>query len=151
MTLALRLDRHCANAIALARFLAAHPAVERVHFPALESDPFHALAKRQMRQFGGMLAFELRGGAEAGRRFMNALRLVSRAVSLGDAESLAQHPASMTHSTYTPEQRAAHGISEGLVRLSAGLEDAHDLLADVEQALGAVSVPCMRAVERAHA
>lgn len=147
-TLALRLDRHCRNAMALARFLAAHPAVERVHFPGLESDPHHALAKRQMRQFGGMLAFELRGGVEAGKRFMNALRLVSRAVSLGDAESLAQHPASMTHSTYTPEQRAAHGISEGLVRLSAGLEDEHDLLADVAQALGAVSVPRAPAAER---
>jgi methionine-gamma-lyase len=148
-TLALRLDRHCRNAMALARMLAAHPAVERVHFPGLESDPYHGIAKRQMRQFGGMLAFELRGGVEAGRRFMNALRLVSRAVSLGDAESLAQHPASMTHSTYTPEQRAAHGISEGLVRLSAGLEDECDLLADVEQALAAVSTPRAAAVERA--
>jgi methionine-gamma-lyase len=120
-----------------------------VHFPGLESDPYHGIAKRQMRQFGGMLAFELRGGVEAGRRFMNALRLVSRAVSLGDAESLAQHPASMTHSTYTPEQRAAHGISEGLVRLSAGLEDGCDLLADVEQALAAVSTPRAAAAEPA--
>lgn len=146
-TLALRLDRHCRNAMALARLLAAHPAVERVHFPGLESDPYHALAQRQMRQFGGMLAFELRGGVGAGKRFMNALRLVSRAVSLGDAESLAQHPASMTHSAYTPEQRAAHGISEGLVRLSAGLEDEHDLLGDVAQALAAASMPCAPAME----
>lgn len=134
-TLALRMDRHCSNAMALARMLATHPAVERVYFPGLESDRFHALAKRQMRQFGGMLAFELRGGVSAGMRFMNALQMVARAVSLGDAESLAQHPASMTHSTYTPEERAAHGISEGLVRISAGLEDEHDLLADVRQAL----------------
>jgi methionine-gamma-lyase len=138
-TLSLRLDRHCRNAMALARVLAAHPAVARVHFPGLQTDPFHALARRQMRQFGGMLAFELRGGAEAGKRFMNALRVVSRAVSLGDAESLAQHPASMTHSTYTPEERAAHGISEGLVRLSAGLEDEADLVGDVLQALEAVA------------
>ena len=137
-TLALRMDRHCSNAMALARALASHPLVERVYFPGLESDPFHALAKRQMRKFGGMLAFELIGGAEAGKRFMNALQLVARAVSLGDAESLAQHPASMTHSTYTPEERAEHGISEGLVRLSAGLEDEEDLLADVLQALDAV-------------
>ncbi|MEJ6003067.1 methionine gamma-lyase [Paucibacter soli] len=135
-TLALRMDRHCSNAMAVARLLAAHPAVESVYFPGLESDPFHALAKRQMKgKFGGMVAFELRGGAAAGKRFMNALQMVARAVSLGDAESLAQHPASMTHSTYTPEERAAHGISEGLVRISAGLEDEQDLLADVQQAL----------------
>ncbi len=86
---------------------------------------------------GGMIAFELKGGLVDGRRFMNALQLFSRAVSLGDAESLAQHPASMTHSTYSPEQRAEHGISEGLVRLSVGLEDIADLLADVTQALDA--------------
>lgn len=134
-TLALRMDRHCDNAMRLASLLAMHPGVARVHFPGLERDPGHAVAARQMRRFGGMVAFELRGGVEAGRRFMNALRMVARAVSLGDAESLAQHPASMTHSAYTPEQRAAHGISEGLVRLSAGLEDPDDLLADVAQAL----------------
>lgn len=140
-TLALRMDRHCSNAMAVARLLAAHPAVERVYFPGLESDPQYELAKRQMRKFGGMLAFELRGGIAAGRRFMNALQLVARAVSLGDAESLAQHPASMTHSTYTAEERAAHGISEGLVRLSAGLEDEIDLLADVRQALDTLDIP----------
>lgn len=134
-TLALRMDRHCSNAMALARALAAHPRVERVYFPGLETDPYHALAKRQMRQFGGMLAFELRGGVAAGKRFMNALQLIARAVSLGDAESLAQHPASMTHSCYTPEERKLHGITEGLVRISAGLEDEQDLLADVQQAL----------------
>jgi methionine-gamma-lyase len=86
---------------------------------------------------GGMLAFELKGGIEAGRRFMNALQLITRAVSLGDAESLAQHPASMTHSFYTPEERQEHLIAEGLVRISAGLEDLDDLLADVKQALDA--------------
>jgi methionine-gamma-lyase len=106
-----------------------------VHFPGLPSFPQHALAQRQMRQFGGMIAFELKGGMAAGMRFMDALQLVARAVSLGDAETLAQHPASMTHSTYTPEERAQHGISEGLVRLSIGLEDIDDLLADIEQAL----------------
>jgi methionine-gamma-lyase len=88
-----------------------------------------------MRQFGGMVAFELKGGMAAGIRFMDALQLVTRAVSLGDAETLAQHPASMTHATYTAEQRAVHGISEGLVRLSVGLEDPQDILADIRQAL----------------
>jgi methionine-gamma-lyase len=88
-----------------------------------------------MRQAGGMIAFELQGGLQAGVAFMDALKLVTLAVSLGDAESLAQHPATMTHSTYTPEERAAHGISDGLVRLSVGLEDIEDLLADIAQAL----------------
>jgi methionine-gamma-lyase len=115
--------------------VARHPATAVVHFPGLPSFPQHALATRQMRQYGGMIAFELHGGLQAGMRFMNALQLVTRAVSLGDAESLAQHPASMTHSTYTPEERAAHGISDGLVRLSIGLEDIADILEDVRQAL----------------
>ncbi len=134
-TLALRMDRHCSNAQQVAELIAAHPAAAVVHYPGLKSFPQHALAKRQMRQMGGMIAFELHGGLQAGIRFMDALQLVTRAVSLGDAESLAQHPASMTHSTYTPEERAAHGISEGLVRLSVGLEDLDDILADVSQAL----------------
>jgi methionine-gamma-lyase len=138
-TLALRMRQHCANAQALAELLAAHPAVEVVHYPGLPAFPQHALARRQMALAGGMIALELRGGFEAGRRFLDALRLVTRAVSLGDAESLAQHPASMTHSTYTAEQRRAHGISEGLVRISAGLEDTDDLRADVLQALEAAS------------
>ncbi|MBS0200633.1 MAG: methionine gamma-lyase [Proteobacteria bacterium] len=137
-TLALRMDRHCANAMAVARVLQAHPVVAEVHYPGLESDPQHALAKRQMRQPGGMIAFELRGGIDAGMRFIDALRMVACAVSLGDAESLAQHPASMTHSTYTPGERQAAGISDGLIRLSAGLEDTADLVADIEQALQAV-------------
>ena len=136
-TLVLRMDRHCANAQALAEFLASHDQVAVCHYPGLADFPQFDLARRQMARPGGMVAFELKGGIEAGRRFMNALGLVTRAVSLGDAESLAQHPASMTHSFYTPEERAAHLISEGLVRISAGLEDADDLLADVEQALRA--------------
>jgi len=134
-TLSLRMDRHCTNAMALAQMLVGHPAVEKVYFPGLDTDTYHHLAKRQMRLFGGMIAFELKGGYSAGMRFMNALNLVARAVSLGDCETLAQHPASMTHSSYTPEQREAHGISEGLVRLSAGLEDIQDILADIESAL----------------
>lgn len=134
-TLALRMDRHCSNAQALAEALQAHPAVESVTYPGLRCFPQYALAQQQMKMSGGMIAFELKGGIDTGRRFMNALKVFTRAVSLGDAESLAQHPASMTHSTYTPEQRAHHGISEGLVRLSVGLEDVADLLADVQQAL----------------
>lgn len=137
-TLGLRMDRHCANALVVAQRLQAHPAVANVYYPGLENDPCHALAKRQMRQPGGMIAFELHGGMVAGQRFIDALQMVACAVSLGDAESLAQHPASMTHSSYTDEERAAAGISDGLVRLSAGLEDTADLVADVEQALAAV-------------
>ncbi|AZF48278.1 methionine gamma-lyase [Pseudomonas sp. R2-7-07] len=143
-TLALRMDRHCSNAQAVAEALQAHSAVQWVTYPGLASFPQYELAARQMKQSGGMIAFELKGGIDTGRRFMNALKLFTRAVSLGDAESLAQHPASMTHSTYTPEERAQHGISEGLVRLSVGLEDVADLLADVQQALG----KCARAVAR---
>jgi len=143
-TLALRMDRHCSNAQAVAEALQAHPAVEWVTYPGLRGFAQHALAARQMSQAGGMIAFELKGGIDSGRRFMNALKLFTRAVSLGDAESLAQHPASMTHSTYTPEERAHHGISEGLVRLSVGLEDVADLLADVQRALA----KCTRAVPR---
>jgi methionine-gamma-lyase len=138
-TLALRMRQHCANAQAVAEALVAHPAVEVVHYPGLASFPQYALARRQMTLPGGMVAFELRGGLSAGKRFLDALQLVTRAVSLGDAESLAQHPASMTHSTYTADERRAHGISEGLVRLSAGLEDTDDLLADVRQALDAAA------------
>ena len=134
-TLGLRMDRHCSNAQAVAEALQAHPAVQWVTYPGLRSFPQYELACRQMKLPGGMIAFELKGGLETGQRFMNALQLFTRAVSLGDAESLAQHPASMTHSTYTPEQRAQHGISEGLVRLSVGLEDVADLLADIQQAL----------------
>ncbi|HQZ39119.1 MAG TPA: methionine gamma-lyase [Vicinamibacterales bacterium] len=134
-TLNLRMDRHCANAQTVAEFLAGHPKVAVVHYPGLPGFAQYALARRQMAQPGGMIAFELKDGIEAGRRFMNALQLFTRAVSLGDAESLAQHPASMTHAFYTPEERVHHLIGEGLVRLSVGLEDADDLLADLRQAL----------------
>ena len=140
-TLALRMDRHCDNALAVARLLQAHPAVAKVSYPGLAEDPQYALAQRQMRKPGGMIAFELHGGITAGRAFIDALQMVACAVSLGDAESLAQHPASMTHSTYTEDQRAAAGISEGLVRLSAGLEDTDDLLADVHRALDRCASP----------
>jgi len=134
-TLALRVDRHCASAQVVAAYLEAHPAVRAVHFPGLESFPQHQVAKRQMAQPGAMIAFEIEGGMAGGIAFMNKLSLIQRAVSLGDAETLIQHPASMTHSTYTPEERAAHGIGDGLIRLSVGLEEVDDILADLEQAL----------------
>ncbi|MAN14806.1 MAG: methionine gamma-lyase [Dinoroseobacter sp.] len=134
-TLALRLDRHCASAKVVADWLEAQPGVTKVHYPGLESFGQVALARRQMDQPGAMIAFELEGGMEAGRAMMNRLQMIQRAVSLGDAETLIQHPASMTHSVYTPEERAVHGIGDGLIRLSVGLEEVEDILADLEQAL----------------
>jgi len=134
-TLQLRVERHCRSAMVVARWLEAHPTVSVVHYPGLESFPQHELAKRQMADFGGMIAFELEGGMAAGVTMMNRLSLIRRAVSLGDAESLVEHPASMTHATYTPEERLAHGIPDGLVRLSVGLEDEADILADLARAL----------------
>jgi cystathionine gamma-lyase/methionine-gamma-lyase len=137
-TLALRMERHCASAQALAQTLEGHQAVAWVAYPGLPSFPQADLARRQMRLPGGMIALELKGGYAAGVRFMDRLRLVTRAVSLGDCETLAQHPASMTHSTYAPEERGRHGIAEGLVRLSIGLEDCADIEADLLQALAGV-------------
>lgn len=134
-TLALRMERHCDNAEAIAARLAEHPSVVRVWYPGLSGAPQRELARRQMRRHGGMLAFELAGGMAAGRAFLNALELITRAVSLGDAETLAQHPASMTHAPYPPEARLAAGIPDGMVRISAGLEETDDLLDDLEQAL----------------
>ncbi|CUH99544.1 methionine gamma-lyase [Leisingera aquaemixtae] len=134
-TLNLRMDRHCATARTVAAYLEAHPAVGAVYFPGLDSFEQHGIAERQMDQPGAMIAFEAKGGLAGGIAFMNRLEMIQRAVSLGDAETLIQHPASMTHSTYTPEERAEHGISDGLIRLSVGLEDAEDIIADLEQAL----------------
>ncbi|PVH27992.1 methionine gamma-lyase [Pararhodobacter oceanensis] len=134
-TLELRMDRHCGSAQKLAELLAQSDAVSQVHYPGLPDFAQHDLAQRQMAQFGGMIAFELKGGMQAGIELMNRLKLITRAVSLGDAETLIQHPASMTHSTYTPEERALHGISEGLVRVSVGLEGVEDILDDLAQAL----------------
>jgi len=134
-TLSLRMDRHCDSAFKLAHDLEEHPAVERVYFPGLDSHPQKALASRQMRSFGGMIAMELKGGLVAGCAFMNAVQLATRAVSLGDAETLVQHPASMTHAAYSPEERSRHGFTGGLIRLSIGLEDYEDLRADLIGAL----------------
>ncbi|UFH64101.1 methionine gamma-lyase [Clostridium cadaveris] len=134
-TLAIRMDRHCANAMKVAEFLESHPAVEKVYYPGLKSFPQYELAKKQMKLPGGMVAFELKGGLEEGIKVMDNVKLCKLAVSLGDAESLIEHPASMTHSPYSAEERAEAGISDSLVRLSVGLEDATDIIEDLNNVL----------------
>jgi cystathionine gamma-lyase/cystathionine beta-lyase/cystathionine gamma-lyase/homocysteine desulfhydrase len=136
-TLALRMAQHNVAGLALAELLAGHPKVRGVHYPGLPSHPQHALARRQMRGFGGMLAFEL-GSLEAARRLLNSLRLMALAESLGGVETLVSHPATMTHASVPAEQRDALGISDGLVRISAGVEDLADLKEDLLQALDEV-------------
>ena len=134
-TLEIRMQRHCANAKAIAEFLDQHPAVEKVYYPGLKNHVGHDIAARQMKDFGGMLSFEVKGGRAAGTKLVNALHLITVAVSLGDAETLVEHPATMTHSTYTAEELKAAGISEGLVRISVGLEDPEDIIADFKAVL----------------
>jgi len=135
-TLPLRVERHNANARAIAEYLEAHPKVGWVSYPGLESHPQHALARRQMRGFGGMVCFDLKGGVDAGARLMNAVSVCSLAVSLGDTRTLITHPASTTHSVVSREARLSQGVTDGLVRLSVGLEDPEDLIADLEAGLG---------------
>lgn len=137
-TLHLRMERHAENALHLAQFLQKHPAVENVNYPGLSSHPQHALAARQMSGWGGMLSFEVRGGVEAGCRLMNHLMLASLAVSLGSVDTLVEHPASMTHAVMSKEMREKMGITDGLVRVSVGIEDIEDILADFEQGLDKV-------------
>lgn len=134
-TLHVRMDRHCANAQKVAEYLERHPRITSVTYPGLESFPQRDLVKKYMSQPGSMIAFEVEGGLEAGRKLINSVHLCSLAVSLGDTETLIEHPASMTHSPYTPEERAACDIPEGMIRLSVGLEDVEDIIADLEQAL----------------
>ncbi|MFI5019590.1 MAG: methionine gamma-lyase [Dongiales bacterium] len=136
-TLEIRMARHSASALAVAELLAGHKAVSQLSYPGLKSFPQYDLAKRQMSAPGGLIALELAGGMRAGLAFMNRLKLVTRAVSLGDAETLIQHPATMTHASYSPEERAAHGIGDGLLRFSIGLENVDDILDDILQALDA--------------
>jgi len=136
-TLAVRMRAHDANGRAVASFLAAHPKVLRVLYPGLPSHPQHELASRQMSGFGGMLSFDL-GSHGAAKRFLDSLRLFTLAESLGGVESLAGHPATMSHGSLGPEERAARGITDGLVRLSVGIEETEDLVADLVEALGAV-------------
>lgn len=136
-TLALRMERHCHNAAALAEFLQSHPGVRKVHYPGLPDHPHHLLASAQMRGFGGMISFEVEGGAEAAKKVVESTRLFFLAESLGGVESLIELPAVMTHASLPPERRAALGISDGLIRLSVGVESQDDLRADLEQALQA--------------
>ncbi|WP_454945293.1 methionine gamma-lyase [Fusobacterium hwasookii] len=134
-TFEIRMERHCKNAKKVVEFLNKHPKIERVYYPGLETHPGHEIAKKQMKDFGAMISFELKGGFEAGKTLLNNLKLCSLAVSLGDTETLIQHPASMTHSPYTKEEREAAGITDGLVRLSVGLENVEDIIEDLEQGL----------------
>ena len=129
------MERHCSNAMKVAKYLEAHPAVIKVNYPGLESHPQYALAKKQMDLPGGMISFEIKGGVEAGRTVMNSVELCLLAVSLGDTETLIQHPASMTHSPIPREDRLKAGIADGLIRVSIGLEDAEDIIADLDQAI----------------
>ena len=137
-TLALRMERHCANALALAPWLQEQPQVARVHYPGLESHAQHALARRQMRGYGGMISMELRTDLAGTRRFLEAVRIFSLAESLGGVESLIEHPAIMTHATIPAETRALLGIGDSLVRLSVGVEDLDDLRDDLQDALSRV-------------
>ncbi|MCB1743516.1 MAG: PLP-dependent transferase [Gammaproteobacteria bacterium] len=134
-TLALRMERHCANALAVARHLQAHPRVRKVIYPGLEDHPQYALAQRQMRAGGGMLSVVLDGGLDDARRFLERCRLFALAESLGGVESLIEHPAIMTHASLPPEVRAELGIDDSLVRLSVGVEDVDDLIAELDRAL----------------
>ena len=134
-TLALRMERHCANALAVAHHLGRHPRVRRVYYPGLANHPQHALARRQMNGFGGMVTIEVEGGLAEAKRFLERVQIFALAESLGGVESLAEHPAIMTHASLPLERRAALGIGDNLVRLSVGIEDEADLIADLDQAL----------------
>ena len=137
-TLDIRMERHCANAQKVAEFLESHPAVEKVYYPGLKSFEGYEIAKRQMKLPGGMISIELKAGREATTAALNKLQLCTIAVSLGDPDTLIEHPASMTHVGLSPEARLAAGITDGLVRMSVGLESAKDLIHDLEQAFEAI-------------
>ena len=140
-TLDVRMARHAENAMEVARFLDTHPLVDAVFYPGLESHPDHALAQRQFRNgFGGMVSFDVAGGEAAGKRFVESVRLVNLAVSLGGVESLVEHAASMTHTMVPADERREAGITDGLIRLSVGLESAQDIITDIDQALQASQI-----------
>jgi O-succinylhomoserine sulfhydrylase len=136
-TLAVRMEKHCANALELAQWLEKNPQVEYVKYPFLESHPNYALAKKQMRLGGGVVTFEIKGGIERGRNFLNSLKMISHSANLGDTRSIATHPASTTHSKLTDAERLAVGITPGLIRVSVGLENIGDIMADIKQAIEA--------------
>lgn len=139
-TLAIRMERHEENALEIAKYLNLHPKIDTVWYPGLTTHPQYELAKKQMSGFGGIVSFEVKGGRKAGEKLMNSVQLFTLAVSLGDVDSLIEHPASMTHSTYCTEDLEHMGISEGFVRLSVGIEDRHDLINDLSQALKRVTI-----------
>lgn len=139
-TLGVRMDRHCSNARSVARFLLEHPKVERVYWPGLADHPGHEVARRQQRDFGAVVSFELKADVEEAKRFTTRTRLFTLAESLGSVKSLLCHPPTMTHASVEPDVRRKNGISDGLIRLSIGIEDSRDLLRDLEQALEAVRV-----------
>ncbi|MDI5888864.1 trans-sulfuration enzyme family protein [Flavobacterium yafengii] len=134
-TLAIRLDRHCENALKVAEFLESHPQVNKVKYPFLKSHPQYEIAKKQMKLGGNIVAFEIKGGIEAGRAFLDKIKLCSLSPNLGDTRTIVTHPASTTHSKLTVEERLAVSITDGLVRVSVGLETVKDVIADLEQAL----------------
>ncbi len=134
-TLAVRMDRHCDNAEKLATFLQQHPLVKNVRYPFLETHPSTAIARKQMKRGGGLVTFEIKSGISGGTRFLNALNMLSLTANLGDTRSIATHPASTTHAKLTPEARAQSGISDGLIRISSGLEHIEDIIHDIDQAL----------------
>jgi len=136
-TLAVRMERHCHNALTLANFLEKHDQVSRVKYPFLPSHPQHALARKQMRLGGGLVTFEVKGGVDQGRKFLNALKMISHTPNLGDTRTIAIHPASTTHSKLTEAERLAVGITSGMIRISAGLEHIDDIIADIDQAIQA--------------
>lgn len=138
-TLAVRMERHCLNAMRVAEWLNSHPKVTKVYYPGLPSHPGHPIAKKQMKCFGGMIAFEVSGGIKAGQAVMNNVHICRLAVSLGDCDTLIQHPASMTHSTYTKEDRTAAGIPDGLIRISVGIEHADDIIKDLENSFSFIA------------
>jgi cystathionine beta-lyase/cystathionine gamma-synthase len=134
-TLALRMAQHSANGLALAEFLASHPAVKKVYYPGLPTHPQHDLARRQMNGFGGMLTFDV-GSFDEAKSVCNRVRLMALAESLGGVETLICHPATMTHASVPPERRAEIGLTDSMVRISVGIEDPQDLIDDLRQALG---------------
>ena len=134
-TLAVRMEKHCENAMTLATYLESNPNVEFVKYPFLSSHPNYALAKKQMRLGGGVVTFEIKGGIERGRNFLNALKMISHSANLGDTRTIATHPASTTHSKLTDAERSAVGITPGLIRISVGLENMKDVISDIEQAM----------------
>ena len=137
-TLAVRMEKHCDNAMEIAEYLSKHNKVEKIYYPGLPTHPGHDLAKKQMSKFGGMIGFDVKGGKEAGKIVMNSVKLCILAVSLGDVDTLIEHPASMTHFTYSDEELLKCGIKPGYIRISVGLENAADLIADLEQALSKI-------------